>query len=855
VEQVNPSRLEHRYDPPLLVDRAGGRHYVDPARTYPRPDVTEVGAVLTVVTNADGSPRLEWRPGVSQAMLVGIVADPATEPHEHTWADLTALLGTLPSGSYLIVKAPLDPANLPPGITAQTSLTLGDWIVAVDGDGDGTSDVWHHVAMPTATGGLVTVISGRDGTAVNAGWTPDNFQPPPARTLGHVVFNETTHRTWVYDGTTWQTLLPPARPGQTGQMVVQVSAGGDITIGPDLFTHMIVDPAHWLGGVELRSTELTNDGAFPPGSWAEVAEEYGVDITGAASKGVPDGHYPFGTLFRKRADGRIVTHRPADPFALPPVGPTDDGKALTVLDANAGTIGWAEPVEAIRGVIAHTSHVGDNVFRWTNLVATVTNPFTAYGMHPHTYLYVAEAVASIPAGVPGIAGLTAFVGDLVAIVDSDNDGVADTFQLLSAGPPGASERPAVTVSTVAGETPLPPTTGATGGTPVAWSIAEFYAFVAAGATTIVHVTLPTSTAAGELSLVNVVGGNTIVLWIESIPASMYPLFQSHQSHVSQVLANHADLEADEIGVEYVAGTRRLSLAYDTGVIVGHTLDQTSAQKITSAATLPGVSGLRDDVWLNTTEQTAFIHDGSAWVKWPAGGSRTAVANHETAVTGGTTAYWNGLPVGSLVYCRDTTALLVKSALPATWEKIGHTVPLPNSAPAGALLEVRPGAAGGFAWVTHKLPEVVVSISRAAPNGYTETINLDQHGEITFTGSSIGQSFLIGVKGGSTAGEMKAVWKNATTPASLNNWDASIPASSGAPGLLLFNRIDDFTVITFDIDLHRLPDGRHIGQIEIITSAHQWLKATLLLPASATGLIFGSYAHESGHIEIEGVAYP
>jgi hypothetical protein len=147
----------------------------------------------------------------------------------------------------------------------------------------------------------------------------------------------------------------------------------------------------------------------------------------------------------------------------------------------------------------------------------------------------------------------------------------------------------------------------------------------------------------------------------------------------------------------------------------------------------------------------------------------------------------------------------------------------------------------------RMPVTVSSRSLTLTNGYTQNINLDVHGELHFTLASIGASFLLGTVGGD--GELKASWTDANGV--WHAWDAALPAVP----VLLFARADTNTVITADIDLHRLPDGRHIGKIDVITSLHQSLRGTIWLPAGATALVFQSYAGEVGSAEIEGVAYP
>jgi len=241
---VNPLNPQHRFDPFVLLDQLSGRTYIDPARTIPRPQQGDIGLGLVVRTNGDGSPRLEWSSVISDNVVVGLVRTPATEPHEHEWATLDTLVGSLRAGNYLIV-ASNPPAQLPVGVPAGTSVSVGDWLVAVDRDGDSIPDGWHVV--PIVTGGTeVTVygIPGADGGFTNGiATTPD--QAGIVGSKGHMAFNDEARLVFVHDGTAWRGVFPTNTVRR--EQMLGISAGNQLVFVQDKFVHMIVDPADWLG--------------------------------------------------------------------------------------------------------------------------------------------------------------------------------------------------------------------------------------------------------------------------------------------------------------------------------------------------------------------------------------------------------------------------------------------------------------------------------------------------------------------------------------------------------------------------------------------------------------------------------
>ena len=93
--------------------------------------------------------------------MLGTIAASTTEPHEYVWGQLghTHPGGPpdwtiFPPGSYLIIDHFNTAGTIDsdiPGIGGQAA-DMGDWVVAIDGDGDGMSDTFHLVRHDTRTG-------------------------------------------------------------------------------------------------------------------------------------------------------------------------------------------------------------------------------------------------------------------------------------------------------------------------------------------------------------------------------------------------------------------------------------------------------------------------------------------------------------------------------------------------------------------------------------------------------------------------------------------------------------------------------------------------------------------------------
>ena len=116
-------------------------------------DVQSVAVRAGGASNAfvfNGHIETSWQSGQS------VAAPPSTmrfglekyEPHQTAWADLAYELqhGQLTPGGYLMVDH-IRPTGNPalPGIPAATPMNIGDWLVALDSDDDGTVDRFHLV--------------------------------------------------------------------------------------------------------------------------------------------------------------------------------------------------------------------------------------------------------------------------------------------------------------------------------------------------------------------------------------------------------------------------------------------------------------------------------------------------------------------------------------------------------------------------------------------------------------------------------------------------------------------------------------------------------------------------------------
>jgi len=94
--------------------------------------------------------------------LYGVVAAQNTETHEYLWSDLVAALPNIPPGAYMIVDhVDTAPGIVVGGVNSATGATVGDWLVAIDGDNDGTSDAFHVVAHDVVGGPAIPPTVGK----------------------------------------------------------------------------------------------------------------------------------------------------------------------------------------------------------------------------------------------------------------------------------------------------------------------------------------------------------------------------------------------------------------------------------------------------------------------------------------------------------------------------------------------------------------------------------------------------------------------------------------------------------------------------------------------------------------------
>ena len=234
--------------------------------------------------------------------------------------------------------------------------------------------------------------------------------------------------------------------------------------------------------------------------------------------------------------------------------------------------------------------------------------------HPGAhFLVIDDNRGFVPVTVPGIGGHTVHKGDVVVALDSDNDGIVDSWDLVPLVS-SASNRPLVHVEQTAG---IGPTGGGTAtgvGTTVAWTPAQRAAAQSAGGV-YVDVQVPTASTAGYLALTEMVaGGQSVVHWTEVLPTSRAQYFAAHVSQGTQVVDDPSNLtRANQIGV--VFDGVNLSLMDASGVVGGitHALSTADAARITAQDVPGAVTGQRDDVYVNRPDGISWIHDGAAWV--------------------------------------------------------------------------------------------------------------------------------------------------------------------------------------------------------------------------------------------------
>ena len=142
--------------------------------------------VANRVLGVDLSGKLQWVDAIQTAVMAGIVTvanDDATL-HQYSWPALVTNAGvwdTFSNGNYLVVEAPPADGKVPAGLgTASGSpVKAGDWLIAIDTDGDNKADDWHLIEqkvadpLPMFAGHSVgEVLAITDVSAGKADWSP-----------------------------------------------------------------------------------------------------------------------------------------------------------------------------------------------------------------------------------------------------------------------------------------------------------------------------------------------------------------------------------------------------------------------------------------------------------------------------------------------------------------------------------------------------------------------------------------------------------------------------------------------------------------------------------------------------------
>ena len=304
----------------------------------------------------------------NDSVLVGVIQEPAPEAHEFTWAQVTASPGTFNPGGYLIIDhVPVD-GMIPdtvPGFTtstdAQRVVAVGDWLVAVDTDRDGTTDSYHRVRHDVRTAGLPSttghqpgdVLTLVDPVAGNMIWESGRPKVTVSATAGETPFSVALRphavSDWTFDDPSGG---PLSGPGQaqliTDALLVSVSdlAGADMTAELDA-----IQPGERveINDTGVNTVVITVDAVTTTGTGPDVV--YRLDYT--TSTGTITASYPFNGMvsvfrplagdlndeFINTADRRHWIHDDTDWVeitSLPPAQPN------TVLTADAqGSLMWA----------------------------------------------------------------------------------------------------------------------------------------------------------------------------------------------------------------------------------------------------------------------------------------------------------------------------------------------------------------------------------------------------------------------------------------------------------------------------------------------------------------------------------
>ena len=149
--------------------------------------------------------------------LEGIIvsASAPNDPGTVRWSDFTAGLVTQTApGSYWVITDPT--VTVPTGVPdlAGDAVAPGDWVIAIDSNGDGTADHLRLVTLPRPTPTRPTVHYD-----VVTGHTPASQQTQG--NSGDTFVNSADHMLWVHDGVDWRdvAVLPPTASASDGDVL------------------------------------------------------------------------------------------------------------------------------------------------------------------------------------------------------------------------------------------------------------------------------------------------------------------------------------------------------------------------------------------------------------------------------------------------------------------------------------------------------------------------------------------------------------------------------------------------------------------------------------------------------------
>lgn len=238
----------------------------------------------------------------------------------------------------------------------------------------------------------------------------------------------------------------------------------------------------------------------------------------------------------------------------------------------------------LEGVIVDDSAPSDpGTIKWATLDATLLA-----ATKPGGYWVNTSARATVPAGVPSVAGSAVAPGDWLVAVDGDGDGVSDSIHLIHL-PAGSSGRPMVQISDRAGDLPSTPQP------PSYVRIAEW------------SFSTGNNPHAGEATLT----GGQLEVHDEDASGSnqMGELTQLVSGDVLRIRlddSNFIDLTLTADAIHRGQHTELAGTPAATGAIADGTM--VTIQRVISGV----IRGARDDVFFNRPDGRLWIHGGLDW---------------------------------------------------------------------------------------------------------------------------------------------------------------------------------------------------------------------------------------------------